>query len=159
MHAANQGEALDEYLQVFAEPGALTAALNWYRASALDQQMRFAPDVPPTIHMPALFIGGLLDGAVAPGGIEAQAKYMAGSHEPHMREAGHWLMSEDTDFVVSTILDFVERVENSPNHSTALMRRMRRLSHRLDFLRDPPLVAHGELERSDFLASMSGVLT
>ena len=46
---------------------------------------------------------------VAASGIEAQAKYIEGPFESHMRDAGHWLMGEDMEFVVDTILDFVER--------------------------------------------------
>ena len=106
MHEPNKGEALDEYLRVLSEPGAMTAALNWYRASGLSTAQG-AQDS-PMIRIPALFIGGTLDGAVAPSGIKAQANYMAGPFESHMREAGHWLMSEDTEFVVNTILDFVQ---------------------------------------------------
>lgn len=107
MHEVNEGETLDEYVRVFSEPGAMTAALNWYRASALTSVDGVLGNASPTIHMPALFIGGYADGAVAPSGIKAQVKYMAGPFESHMRDAGHWLMAEDTDFVVETLLDFV----------------------------------------------------
>ncbi len=110
MHVGNRGEVLDEYLRVFAEPGAMTAALNWYRASAFETAI---PDgssrAPVMIHVPALFIGGRADMAIAQSGIDAQAKYMQGPFESHMRDAGHWLMGEDTQFVVDTIMDFVAR--------------------------------------------------
>lgn len=108
-HDVNQGAALDEYVSVLSEPGAMTAALNWYRASALGSDEADLAGASPTIHIPALFIGGSRDGAVAMSGIEAQAKYMAGPFESHMRDAGHWLMGEDTAFVVRTIIDFVGR--------------------------------------------------
>ena len=109
MHAVNRGEPLEEYLRVFSEPGAMTAALNWYRASVLGSQDDEAAEMSPMIHIPALFIGGRQDGAVAMSGIQAQAKYMVGPFESHMRDVGHWLMGEDTDFVVETIVDFVAR--------------------------------------------------
>ena len=116
MHGPNEGEALDEYLRILREPGAMTAALNWYRASVIDTG---DAEVSPMIRIPALFVGGSLDGAVAASGIEAQAKYMAGPFESHMRKAGHWLMSEDTEFVVATILDFVRRAEHPAQQQAA----------------------------------------
>ena len=109
MHEVNQGAALDEYVRVLSEPGAMTAALNWYRASALGSDDADLAQGSPMIYTPALFIGGERDGAVARSGIEAQSKYMAGPFESHMRDAGHWLMGEDTEFVVETIIDFVAR--------------------------------------------------
>ncbi len=109
MHEVNQGAALDEYVRVLSEPGAMTAALNWYRASALGSDEADLAQGSSMIHVPALFIGGRRDGAVASSGIDAQAKYMAGPFESHMRDAGHWLMGEDTEFLVETIIDFVGR--------------------------------------------------
>lgn len=108
-HGVNKGDTLDEYVRVFSEPGAMTAALDWYRANRLASVDGLLGDASPLIHMPALFIGGRFDVAVAPSGIDAQAKYMVGPFESHMRDAGHWLMAEDTDFVVETIVDFVRR--------------------------------------------------
>lgn len=117
MHEVNQGEPLNEYIRVLSEPGAMTAALNWYRASALGSSDTDLAAASPMIHVPALFIGGKQDGAVARSGIEAQAKYMAGPFESHMRSAGHWLMGEDTEFVVETIVDFVSRYDRSEESS------------------------------------------
>ena len=117
MHGENQGETLDEYVRVFAEPGAMTAALNWYRASTLDPSADAGAQLSPTVRVPTLFIGGANDPAVAAGGIRAQEKYIEGPFESHMRDAGHWLMSEDTDFVVNTIVRFVTRFDK-PVHSS-----------------------------------------
>lgn len=109
MHEVNRGEPLDEYVRVLSEPGAMTGALNWYRASVVGLENDQASQASPMIQIPALFIGGRQDGAVAQSGIEAQAKYMTGPFESHMRDAGHWLMGEDTDFVVRTIIGFIGR--------------------------------------------------
>ena len=118
MHGENRGEALDEYVRVFSEPGAMTAALNWYRASTPVSPEDVARQVTPAIQVPALFIGGIQDPAVAPAGIKAQNKYIAGPFESHMRDAGHWLMAEDTEFVVNTIIKFVRRLdENGSNQA------------------------------------------
>lgn len=111
MHEVNRGEALDEYVRVFSEPGAMTAALSWYRAATIGSSGNDAGTRAPTVRVPALFIGGTRDAAVAPGSVEAQRKYIAGPFESHMRDAGHWLMGEDTDFVVRTIIEFVRRFD------------------------------------------------
>ncbi len=63
MSAAQRGE----YLSVFAEPGALTAALNWYRAPN-----GFAVAPMPKVRVPVLFIWGNRDPAVGRAGVEAQ---------------------------------------------------------------------------------------
>ena len=112
MHEENRGEALDEYVRVFSEPGAMTAALNWYRASAPVAPEDDAGQFSPIIQVPALFIGGTRDQAVAPSGIREQKKYIAGPFESHLRDGGHWLMAEDTGFVVNTVIDFVSRFDS-----------------------------------------------
>ena len=43
MHQEHRGEVLDEYVRVFSEPGAMTAALNWYRASGPGRSRRMPP--------------------------------------------------------------------------------------------------------------------
>jgi pimeloyl-ACP methyl ester carboxylesterase len=97
-----------EYSAVFAEPGALTAALNWYRAND-----SFAVDAAPTVHLPVLFIWGNADPAVGSAAVAAQRDYLEGPFEYHELNAGHWLMEEATDTVDATVLKFLHAVDTN----------------------------------------------
>ncbi len=95
-----------EYHAVFSEPGALTAALNWYRA----------PDAPsvetaPKVRLPVLFIWGNQDPAVGRYAVESQRNFIEGPFDYHELNAGHWLMEEATDDVDSTVLEFLRSVD------------------------------------------------
>ncbi|HZR81883.1 MAG TPA: alpha/beta fold hydrolase [Candidatus Binatia bacterium] len=82
----------EEYLQVFAEPGALTAALDWYRAIGLSRQS--AGDVSPLVTVPTLFLWGTRDPAVSRSPVEAQRAYMKGPFREVELDADHWVMEE-----------------------------------------------------------------
>src|SRR5689334_8460898 len=66
-------EAVDEYVSVLSAPGALTAALNWYRAMSSD--IRVDP-----VEVPTTFVWS--DGDVAIGRTAAQAcaEYVTGDY-------------------------------------------------------------------------------
>ncbi len=99
----------DEYNTVFAEPGALTGALNWYRANN-----SFATAPMPPVTVPVLFIWGNQDPAVGAAGVAAQHKYITGPFESHELDAGHWLMEEATDEVAAIVLAFLQAIEQTP---------------------------------------------
>ena len=96
----------DEYLSLFSEPGALTAALNWYRAMGEGEALS-ATEMPP-IEIPVLFIWGNGDPAVARYTVEAQKKYL-GEFQSIELNAGHWLMEEETSTTTSAVVAFIER--------------------------------------------------
>jgi len=95
-----------EYHAVFSEPGALTAALNWYRAPA---GFNVAPA--PKVRLPILFIWGNHDPAVSRYAVESQRNFIEGQFDYHELNAGHWLMEEATDKVDSEILLFLRAVD------------------------------------------------
>ena len=95
-----------EYDAVFAEPGALTAALNWYRAPAA-----FSVQAAPKVKLPILFIWGNQDPAVSRAAVDAQSQYIEGEFEHHELNAGHWLMEEATDTVNTLILQFLRATD------------------------------------------------
>lgn len=101
-----------EYVQVFAEPGALTGALNWYRAVGLGGTGKFEG----AIHVPTLFIWGNRDPAVARRSVELQAQYLQGPNEVVELDAGHWLLEHRTDVVVPAIMRHIGQnaVDNRP---------------------------------------------
>jgi pimeloyl-ACP methyl ester carboxylesterase len=92
----------DEYLRVFAEPGALTAALNWYRAIALSRQANAG--ISPEVQRPTLFLWGTSDPAVGRSSVEAQRKFMKGPYREVELDAGHWLMEEQGPRVIEEVL-------------------------------------------------------
>ena len=95
-----------EYAAVFSEPGALTAALNWYRAPD-----GFNVAVAPKVRLPILFIWGNRDPAVSRYAVESQRNFIEGPFDYNELNAGHWLMEEATDKVDSTILSFLRDVD------------------------------------------------
>lgn len=92
-------EHVEEYKQVFSEPGALRGALNWYRA------FKFRPDDPlGKIRQPTLFIWGSEDGAFGPVAAEQTADYVEGPFRFLELKAGHQLMLEAPDVVANAVL-------------------------------------------------------
>jgi len=103
MYAGHPPQAVAEYLALFAEPGAMGAALNWYRAAGsctLDH---------PGVSRPVLFIWGNEDPAVGRVAVEGQRKYLPDDHREIELDAGHWLMASRADLVVPAVLAFVEQ--------------------------------------------------
>ena len=101
-----RAEKVDEYVSVFSEPGALTAGLNWYRAS-------FGGDSSGTevqendVKVPTLFIWGNQDEAVGRLGTELMSEYMKGPYSIIELNAGHWLLSETPEQVITPIVSHI----------------------------------------------------
>jgi pimeloyl-ACP methyl ester carboxylesterase len=97
-------EQVDEYLSVFSQPGALTAALNWYRANAvLLERRREEPKFGPVRH-PTLLLWGNQDIAIGRVAVERTAQYMKGLYRLVELNAGHWLAQEEPERVHDEIL-------------------------------------------------------
>lgn len=93
------------YGKVFARPGALTAAVQWYRAArghtrALDgTSLEFAP-----VDVPTMLLWGRADPYVGALAVERAAQYMRGPYEVVELDAGHWLAQEAPDAVREGVL-------------------------------------------------------
>ncbi len=101
----------DEYLAVFSEPGALTAAINWYRG--LRPSIPAAVGLPLEIEPPVLFLSGTRDYWGSRPERARQAELMKGPYEEIDLDAGHYLMEEETEVVVDAILAHLRRVDAS----------------------------------------------
>jgi pimeloyl-ACP methyl ester carboxylesterase len=66
-------EKCAEYFRRLSEPGALTAALNWYRANDFE-------GYPEPVTVPTLFIASTLDPFVAPSGVHATHRWVTGRY-------------------------------------------------------------------------------
>lgn len=87
-------EALDEYVGVLTQPGALTAALNWYRSLSPDDAPAVLGALKP-VTVPTLYVWGDGDTALGRAAAEATAEHVEG---PYRFEAlagvGHWIPEE-----------------------------------------------------------------
>ncbi|MEM8497976.1 MAG: alpha/beta hydrolase [Pseudomonadota bacterium] len=97
-----------DYSAILSEPGALTAALNWYRALDIPEMLDSLSSLPKT-KVPTVFIGGREDGVVASESVEAQVELMAGPFDIHMLNTGHGIIEEQPDVVMALILENMNR--------------------------------------------------
>jgi pimeloyl-ACP methyl ester carboxylesterase len=82
-------DRIEEYVARFTEPGALTAALNWYRANKLSTM-----EIDP-VTVPTLYVWGTEDVAVGSAAALATAKYVTGLYRFEMlEEVSHWVTEE-----------------------------------------------------------------
>ncbi len=100
--APHPEDEVEDYLAILTEPGALTSALNWYRAIPLTAEQWFDADM--SVAAPTLFIWGSREIWVSPERIEAQEALMRGPYETLELDAGHWVIQEQTEATVSAIL-------------------------------------------------------
>ena len=91
----------EEYLAMFAEPGAAKAALNWYRAMPESFDDWPGPEV---IDVPTLFLWGSGDGVVGEVAVRRQAHYLKGPYREQQVEAGHRLVLEQCTAVLEALL-------------------------------------------------------
>jgi len=93
--------AISQNIQRFSEPGALAAALNWYRA--LDPTMRIGK-----IAVPTLYIWSTKDLALGESAARATSEYVAGPYVFEKLEGvTHWLLQEAPDRVSALLLKHI----------------------------------------------------
>jgi pimeloyl-ACP methyl ester carboxylesterase len=103
------------YLEDWARPGALTAMLNWYRASRIEVPAPGeAASVPlwargpfPHLKMPTLVIWGLKDKALLPVQLEGLHDLVDDLRIVTSTTAGHFVPWEEPGFVTGAIRDFI----------------------------------------------------
>jgi pimeloyl-ACP methyl ester carboxylesterase len=90
-------------VEAWSRPGALTGALNWYRANDFGPLGRAAEGVPTEVEVPALVIWGRDDRALLPH-LALQHRDIAKRLTVHVLEgAGHWTARERPDEVNALI--------------------------------------------------------
>jgi pimeloyl-ACP methyl ester carboxylesterase len=99
---------IEEYINVLSEPGALSGALNWYRAMGESALMGDAPRT-MDVSVPTLFIWGNQDAAVGRRGTELMADYMTGPYDIIELDAGHWLLSEKPQQSIAPIVRHIQK--------------------------------------------------
>ena len=101
-HSQSQKE---EYMKVFSQKGALTAALNWYRANLNRDDIEKLGEIFKTTQ----FIWGNKDMALGRKGAELTKDYMRGEYSFIELDVGHWSIQEDYDTISSLILNFINK--------------------------------------------------
>ncbi len=103
--------AVGENLRRLAEPGALTAALNWYRA--LDFERRTGK-----IQVPTLYIWGSMDLALGETAALATANHVAALYRFEKLEGkSHWLLEEVPDAVSALVLEHLAANSAQKSHA------------------------------------------
>lgn len=106
------GGDVDRYVTDLARPGALTAALNWYRANIRPEGFAgLAPSLMPPVSRPALGIWSSGDIFLAEKQMKGSATYVQGPWRyERIDGASHWIPFEAPDRVTELLLDFLRAV-------------------------------------------------
>jgi pimeloyl-ACP methyl ester carboxylesterase len=104
-------QKLDAYMAVLDEPGAMPAAINWYRAVPFTPPARQAP-----VSVPTLYVYGARDFALGQRAADLTARYVTGPYRYERLDATHWMPEEVPDVVVRLVL---EHVGKAPRQATA----------------------------------------
>jgi pimeloyl-ACP methyl ester carboxylesterase len=106
------------YLEAWAQPGALTGGLNWYRAAQFTPGGDKAADpsnlLPGlsswVIKVPTLVIWGMKDPYLLPGNLEGLDQFVPNLTVKRFPEASHWVVHEIPAEVNATIRSFLEQL-------------------------------------------------
>ncbi|UYP20402.1 alpha/beta hydrolase [Rhodococcus sp. Z13] len=91
-------ESVDHYVATLSAPGALTAALNWYRAATRDL------DETPPVRVPTTYIWSTGDTALGRAGAERCAEFVVGDYEfVVLPGISHWIPEEAPEVVADVI--------------------------------------------------------
>ena len=102
--AGMSDEKMKEYINVFSEPGALTSALNWYRALGDDLLFEVEGFESLEVKTPTLFLWGNQDQSVGRVAVDGMAEFIEGPYTNIELEAGHWLFVDQPERVISEVL-------------------------------------------------------
>jgi pimeloyl-ACP methyl ester carboxylesterase len=93
--------AVDAYLDVLSQPGAATAAINWYRALPFTAPSELGPSPVPT-----LYVYGDQDFALGRRAADLTGQFVTGDYRYEiLRGAGHWLPEHHATTVARLFLE------------------------------------------------------
>ena len=108
------GEDIERYKEAARRPGALTGAINYYRANVFDRlfarkQQGEASKSKGRVRVPTLFIFGEQDFAILPATVRGLEKYIdAYYREVRIPDSGHWVQNEAPEEVNAALLEFLQ---------------------------------------------------
>src|SRR5258705_4972566 len=104
---------IERYKEAARQPGALTGAVNYYRANVLDRLLPEKPENKPNpnqgrVRVPTLFIFAERDFAIIPATVRGLDKYIdAYYREVRIPDSGHWVQNEAPAEVNAALLEFL----------------------------------------------------
>ncbi len=108
MRAWSKHPDMDQVAVDLARPGALTAALNWYRANVHPRTWVEPPMVFPQVQAPTMGVWSSDDFALDEAGMTGSQRFVDGSWRYERIEgAGHWMQLEVPDQVSALLVDFL----------------------------------------------------
>jgi len=108
-------EEVELYKEAARQPGALTGAVNYYRANVFDRLFprRRKDNVNQSnsrVRVPTLFIFGEQDFAIIPASVRGLEKYIdAYYREVRIPDSGHWVQNEAAAEVNAALLEFLSK--------------------------------------------------
>jgi pimeloyl-ACP methyl ester carboxylesterase len=94
-------DAVEEYVRVLTQPGAMSAALNWYRAADPGLVEGLGPITTPT-----MYVWSTYDPALGREAAEGTAAHVEGPYRFEVLEGvGHWIAEETPDALNTLLLD------------------------------------------------------
>ena len=95
----NDPELVEEHVRLLSQPGALTAAMNWYRAMT-----RAFGDLPP-VRVPTTYVWSTADPALGPAAAKRCAEFVDAPYRFVVLDgANHWIPEEHPDALADAIL-------------------------------------------------------
>jgi epoxide hydrolase 4 len=101
---------LDLYERAWAEPGALKAMLDWYRALRVKAQLRDA-----RVTVPTLLIWGQQDRFLETGLAEESLALCDDARSVFFERASHWVQLEEVDAVNQALVEFLRPEPRQPS--------------------------------------------
>jgi len=99
---------LDSYLADLARPGALTAALNWYRANVHPRGQLTDRPPPPAVAAPTLGLWSSGDDYLLEEGMLASGRHVTGPWRyQRIEDASHWMQLDAPERVNELLVDFL----------------------------------------------------
>ncbi|MGH9028981.1 MAG: alpha/beta fold hydrolase [Acidimicrobiales bacterium] len=96
-----RSEDADRFVTAMLEPGAMTAALNWYRAMSRDAFAGIGP-----VAVPTLYVWSTADGAIGRKAAEATAAHVSGPYRFEVLEGvSHWIPETASEQLNALLLE------------------------------------------------------
>ncbi|TFG06229.1 MAG: alpha/beta hydrolase [Promethearchaeota archaeon] len=94
-----------KYVEAWSQPGAITAAVNYYRASVGERAKM--DEWTGIIKVPTLVIHGMKDMALTPKILVGLEEFVEDLTIMKSENSSHWILVDDPKLVISSILDFI----------------------------------------------------
>ena len=104
IYAEHRAAIVEEYLAIFSEPGALTAALSWYRATGIDTELDRQ-----RVAVPTAYVWGNEDPVVGAKALELQSQHFDAELVVTELDTGHWLLETEAEAVTQAVLEHLLR--------------------------------------------------